>query len=449
MKSLIILLPGFVSAYYCLVKGWKRAFISVFITSLLLLPQTFKLYINGLPELLFAEAAMLPIIPAYFASKQKSQRLNFVDITIAFYCLFLSIVEINSSSFKFGLTTFFHSFVLIWMPYSICKSLTRSQEFSTKLLQQVIWCLLVTLAICHLEWLTKQNLYQRVLDSFFPGQFHATAHYRFGMLRFQGPYSSAIFFGLTAFIAYCLSKATLREDTLQAASIRPFTVKRQRALLLYGLVGSLSRGPWIGAIGASILFGIKHSRFKMASLLGRSFLLLLLGTTLWIGLKTYQHAAPETHLVSSLQWRLQLIDQYVPLIREKPWLGWGSLNLPLDGHLDSIDNFYIIQALKRGLTGVILFLFIQICVAAKLIRLIVKYRSPEMRHVSDTAIYFLGILLAVAVTAASVWIDEQFSAILFFTIGWVEGFTRQPYLSNVHSKPSNTERTYQQQLQPI
>ena len=123
-------------------------------------------------------------------------------------------------------------------------------------------------------------------------------------------------------------------------------------------------------------------------------------------------STPE--LAGSTDYRIRLWDQYVPVIRMRPWWGWG-LSSPIIDHAWSLDNHYLLEALHKGLIRVALFVAV---VAWSVIQLLRRSMRMDASVLRDLVVSMAAVFLTLAICLYTVWLDPHTRRILFFMFGW-------------------------------
>ena len=185
--------------------------------------------------------------------------------------------------------------------------------------------------------------------------------------------------------------------------------KRKVQIITYGflsvffiltLIFTYTRGAWIGFIIIAFIIGIVKFR---------GFLVIIVFTLIisYIGIDGIQSRAQETIDVSpygSIQWRLNLWDDSLRYIKEKPILGHGVGTAnetiyrnrgPKFGSTHP-HNDYLKISLEMGILGLIAYLLLIINLLLKLFHIYKKEKKPNLR-----ALTLVVLVLSISIFATS------------------------------------------------
>ena len=114
-----------------------------------------------------------------------------------------------------------------------------------------------------------------------------------------------------------------------------------------------------------------------------------------------------------------MLENYMELVEERPWCGFGRNLVPVVKGQDSIDNQYLFLALTHGVPAAILYLLALVAPAVALCT-----RLPRFAH--DHRLARLGwaigaSLLAVAIVQVSVYAGTQTEQVMFLLQGIAAG----------------------------
>lgn len=201
---------------------------------------------------------------------------------------------------------------------------------------------------------------------------------------------------------------------------RKWPVKLMYALLLACLFCTLSRGPWIGAMvfGLSLL-GLRRMSAKaftalLLLVLGAGVVVKLVGADqVIIGGLSALFGSSKADL-DSINYRNQLLDTALALLRQSPWLGVPDYAAQMqalrqgEGIIDLV-NSYIAIALDTGVIGVALFLLPYVLCIRRMLRVPgVTRRDAGESEAGWFAAIFCAMSIALLLTI--------FTTSLFFTM---------------------------------
>jgi len=207
---------------------------------------------------------------------------------------------------------------------------------------------------------------------------------------------------------------------LRGPDWRRWQVAGVYALLIGCLVFTFSRGPWIGAIifGLSLL-GLRRLNTKAFTalfvlLLGSAVVMKISGADQFaINALSAVFGSSEADL-SSINYRNELLDMALALLRQSPWLGvpdYASQMLALrqgEGIIDLV-NSYIAIALDAGVIGLVIYLLPYVLAFRRMLRV----PGISRRQSSDgTAGWFTAIFVAMTIAL----LVTIFTTSMFFTM---------------------------------
>ena len=450
--DLIILVPGIIC--WAALAKWpiRKVFVSVYLPTVLLLPQYYILRFPHLPPLTFADTAILPLGAALWIREMKRWRLDWMDFWVLLFALSTGLSEGLSTALADGSWTqllsvntpveigriadgglmLFHSICTMVLPYMLGKILIEQPGSDGDLprkavVRKFVSLLAIVAAVSVYDFLRGRSIWQMVGRHIFPNQFVPWwVQMRWGFGRIQGPYSHAILAGMIFLMGliYCLwlrmfAPGWGRRRVFHGHSLRV------RDLVLWAIVAGLlmtqSRGPWVG-VGLSLVFALLVRTFTFRKAVTAFVLFLVVfGASAYYYGKRYtdvdiNHAKTEAQ--QNAVYRRELLNTYIPIIKKRKAFGWGITTLPKLNGQQSIDNEYLLLAATQGLFGLGLFLLILAGSGVRLIRL-----GSRPLGMEDKTLVFahLTVLMGLAAALTTVYLGEQAVPLLFLIVGWIHG----------------------------
>lgn len=349
--------------------------------------------------------ALVVLLPAFSILRKQVGHVPFgyllVDKLILGYLAiqFLLILQDGSvtNALRLGI---FITFLGIFLPYFVaCRSLRTLEGFREAMMAYVIAAMVLS-AIALFEFLKHWLLYKQ-LELLLNIDWGISKHLaRAGNLRALGSTGQpiALGFAITVGIGFMLY-------------LRPF-VSGQRVwllgmgLLLAGLLASLSRGPWVGAVVLLLVFLMTCANpvklLLKAGAIGIVLLPLLLASPLGDKLPSYLPWIGNIDQ-SSVDYRSMLMEKALILVMKNPLFGTRNFladssemqELALGSGFIDVVNTYVRVALTYGLMGLVLFVG---CFASVIAGIIKAMRGM---HNKNEESYRLGqVLLSVIVSIA-------------------------------------------------
>jgi len=460
--ELIILVPGIIC--WIALGKWsiRRVFISVYLPTILLLPQYYIVRFLHLPPLTFADAAILPLGAALWIKEMKRWKLAWMDLWVLLFTLSTGVSEALSAAlangswknlfsvstseeigrFPDGGLVLFQSICTMVLPYMVGRLLIErpwlaGNRLRKKVVQQFVTLLAIVAGISVIDFLTGKSIWQRVGRHLFFDQIVPwPVQTRWGFGRIQGPYSHAILAGMIFMIGliYCLWLLMFEPEWGTRRVFHGYSL-RLRSLILWAIVAGLlmtqSRGPWVGA-GLSLVLALLMRIFTIRkAVMAFLVVLVLFGTSAYYYGKRYtdvdiNHA--QTEAQRNAIYRRELVRTYMPIIKQRPAFGWGITTLPALNGQASIDNEYLLLAATQGLTGLGLFLLILAGSGVRLFRL-----GSRNTGLEDKALVFahMTVLMGLSAALATVFLGEQALMLLFLVVGWIHGMDPVGYEAQV------------------
>lgn len=431
MLSIIALIPGALALWVGFTRSPHAAFLFVYLPAMLLLPEYYRWNFPGIPAMTFGQAAAVGTAMAFFAKGAPGYRFSPTDLLVFGFALVASISEFMAGGYKDAQNLMFNMLAWVVLPYIFAKSMVEPAGLRVRFAKTIVVLLFLIAAISVYEFRFGATPWRMFLDPFFPGQARWVTTFRWGFARIAGPYGHAILAGLLFVIGYRIQR-WLEWSGAWAPKSRylpwlPISQARLLTLgLLAGVIMSLVRGPWIGAILAAVVVAIGRSPYRTMAILGTLTLLVLIG--LPSGFMFYDYvsvgrAGAQTVAQESAAYRWELLTEYAEIAREKFLFGWGLTAWPKVPGMPSIDNHYLLLLLMHGMLGLGLFLAILLSMLWRL--LAHGMRQPlAVPSGSSLAFTLASIYVAIAISVATVYLGLQAVPMFFLITGWAEGYLR-------------------------
>jgi hypothetical protein len=442
--SIIILIPAIFAAYIAWTQSVHKAFIYVYIPVLLFIPSYYKWSVPGFPDPTFSTAVMLAIIPIWFIRGKPGWRFSFTDILVFGYALSV----IYSESLSPEGRPHFQNFVLnfsasVVFPYVLAKSLIEPAGLREDFAKSITFTLFLVAGLLAIQFITFSHYtpVQIVLGRFFDNRgWMVTADMRWGLIRANGPFTHEIFAGIVMWTGYRIQR-WLEWSQAWPRRFRQFPwlpISTARLLSLGIFVGAfmtLTRGPMVGALVAAFipLIGLSKKRWTIFWILAISVLIVAPPVITWfISYASVEPGTVESREQSTVAYRWQLVVNYIDFAIERFYWGWGSHGMPVLGkYQSSIDNYFLLLFLRRGIIALSLFTTIFL---SMMVRLFVHAMSQPPADPPGSSLGFtlLSVYILIFIAIATVTLGAQTQPLLFLLIGWSEGYLRSGQESLSH-----------------
>lgn len=435
----IAILPAF-GAILMLLNGKtpKYAFIYYFLPVLTLIPTYYETkLVQGVPEIAFWSAALLPVAAAWMINeKMEGYRFVLLDAIVLASLLAVFYAQFEATGYKDAQKILFKETVARLFPYIMIRTYFNDPENRVAILR-----VMATLgAIVAVFMLYEAKFYVNYLDQFIRRLWPYYVPWdgvmqRYGLKRASGsfghPICAGYFFAMITPVAFWLWREGHYEN-------------QKHGLVIFGLcfagaLASISRAPIMGLFlsMAIIWYGWSKSKSLSGGLLVFCAVLgLALMLPKFISYVSVTRAEAVTQDQENAAYRKEMLDNYIEVIKEKPYWGYGRYTFPVINRQKSIDNEYLFIALTAGLVPLFLYLTIMFWV---LIRLIVfAFQRPYNCPTARLAWCLLGGWICAIFTQATVYAGTQTVQYFFMIAAIAESIVRIRGFANNTKKTTET-----------
>jgi len=414
MHEYLILIPGLVSLVVCVVARPRTAFVYVFLPTLLLLPIYPLLHIEGLPDLRFFHAAIIPIVAIWLVKGAPGYRFHFLDFLVAAYIFICLASEFKNADFK---SSYNYAGILVlgvFLPYIGARLSTRSIHDA----RQIIMVLVVLSAFLGVMAVYEARMWRNPMNFWSKLGFitpYTRSMRRFGLKRASLVYDHPIFLG--HFFAQILPLGIWLFWT--AVGNLRYKAFAFTALIGAGLFAAISRGPWVGAMASFGVLGVTRMKQKAVGLTMLVVMLIFCFLFVLPYFEKYTKVKRQGDQGHATYRRATWLA-YFPQMMERPYLGHGRHRVVLAGYKElgygkiaSVDNEFLYLGLYHGVIAVFLFAAAPILASIGLIRIVFREESLE----GLLAGALCAALWASLITLATVFRGSQPFHVLYILIG--------------------------------
>ena len=155
--NVLFLIPGIFSLVLVLRRRIVTAFLSVYLPSLLLLPQEYSLRIPHCPPLTAAQFALIPIGIATVRQLVRSRSFRFMDALVCMFVASIAVTEIlREPIMANGIFAGIDAFISILLAYVAGRRLIEPDR-RFEAVKRIVILFLLTAPICFWEWRMEQN----------------------------------------------------------------------------------------------------------------------------------------------------------------------------------------------------------------------------------------------------------------------------------------------------
>lgn len=430
MTELIVLVPAILGWWIVRKKGLPMAFLLVYLPVLLIFPDYYTLPVPAFPDPSLIQAAIAPL-GAYLcwnAFIKHEWKFTPTDFFALVFLAWQVVCEIYNTRTEKVPDLVFDLLTLAIFPYMGGKTLIEQTGLRTAFTRRFVWSIFIICVLSAYEFKMGVSLFRPALSPFFPGQSPPwVTQMRWGFGRVAGPYghaiTNAVFIGAAYLLHRWLSRAGEWEPKFRFLPSHPFSKEAIIGFsLLAGLLMTISRGPWLGALAGGIFVAVGLRPNRKRALVRAILFLGVGGAILYYVGQSYLEGVSAFEGVeeqASAEYRAILIDQYEDIVMESPIFGWGRANWPLVQGMLSIDNNYLFVALGFGLTGLGLFILMYL---VGLYRIFASgFFAEDLSHGERTFRFTMfGILMSIAISTATTYISAHMYPLFFLLLGWSE-----------------------------
>jgi len=438
----IAILPAF-GAMYFLFKGRdaRTVFVTYFLPVLTLIPAYYNTkLVSGIPEFTFWSAAFIPIIFAWIINeKLEGYRFSWLDLIIILHLVFIFYAQFEATGYKDAQKILFREVLNRLMPYLFIKAIISDQTRRIPVLKMIV----VLGAIVSVFMLYDFKFYTNYLDLFIRKFWPHHVPWdgvmsRYGFKRAPGsfahPISAGYFFAMSTPIAFWLWREKQFKNNKQGKIIF--------GLNFLGVITSISRAPIAGLLLGFIIIWFGWSKSKALS---GGFLILvgIIGLAIavpkFVEYVSIKRSHAKTQDQENAAYRKEMLDNYIEIIKDKPYWGYGRYTFPVVNGQKSIDNEYLFIAITAGMMNLTVYLLIVFFVLFRLIIFAVSrpYNSADGR----LAWALVGVWISAIFTQATVYSGMQTTHYFFMMAGIAEAMimSKGPFLVKDTMNEDNTK----------
>ena len=427
----LILVPGLICLLFVMCGDMDTALLSVYLPTVLLLPETYTIRITHLPELSISEICVIPLGVVALFRLVRNGSFVLMDFLVTSFLISLTISEVLYEKVtKDGIMLAVVSFISMFLTYAIGRTMIEPGNRIVAV-RRIVLCVLLLGVPGFFEWRLGQNLYAPLAN------FFGVATQPFVQLRGDRGRMAAAFIdaemagtaiamaaALNAWLAFLWRTRTWQNPGELFTFLEKYHIAE--ILLVVYVFLTQSRGPELALIAGYLILQIpRFKNMKVATA--------VVGVLLALGAAgAYQYFSEVTNVAdinavhdeqqSSAVYRRQMIERFKPIRERGGWLGWGYMSFPhaqglgsLANGVQSVDNQFLYVELGQGRLGFILFILIAV----------ESVRSPFMRSwrlqsLEDRAfaVCISAALVMLWIALGTVYMGMQLPQVGFLLIGW-------------------------------
>lgn len=424
--SIIAYLPAVICLAVIYLRSVEKAFLGVYLPFLLIFSQSFCADIQGLPNLSFAQAAILPLAIYYITTSIHKWTFSLLDAIILVFIMWNTLAEFCVSDYKQAQNVFIMGSISTLFPYILAKGLIVPRNLSIKFAKRFAFLIFLNLLVMLHSIVFNFSIHDRLWRHFFPEGMHSLwFDKRFGFPRLPASFNHPILAGVAITTGYRISRwlEWSKKWGTRFKTFHPINVAKSKIIrwgLFIALILTFSRGPWVAACVGAFVAGAARSKKIHSSLICRLAVLCITFLMGWTVLEWYVHNIARAELFDTILYRWHLWDMYKESILQKPIFGWGVVEWPIGGMQRSVDNYFLYLTVSHGFPAAIIMITIMAFCTIKLF--IRTLKEPAQRLLtSNLSLTLLAIQITFITVLGTVWMDSQLMQIFFLLLGWTEG----------------------------
>lgn len=424
--NLLFLIPGFISLFLVVKGRVEKAFLSVYLPSLLLLSQEYGVRLPHLPPLSAAEYALIPIGIIAFTRHIRNGSFRLMDaLVFLFWVSFLTSEILHEPVMNDGILAAAEMFIGQLLAYVVGRQLIEPR-LRFKTVRRFVIFILLLCPIGVYEWRFGRSVYgiigQKLLGVNL-WQYGEGIQIREGRGRLTLSFSGGEFAGIVIGVAFALNAWLIFVNKARTGAYlgrRLATLEKYHIpelLMVLCILLTQSRGALISLAAAFTILQIpKFKKMKLATIVvAVIFMLAAIGAKQYF--THYLDVAPSkmTEEQASAAYRREMNTAYQSVAEQGGWSGWSIGALPVVGGQKSIDNDFLLTHLIQGEFGYILLILI----AAESIRTAIA--SAWRFQALEDRVFACSMMAAFAIfwiTYYTVFMGGQMPQITFLMLGW-------------------------------
>jgi O-antigen ligase len=343
------------------------------------------------------------------------------------YLTLIVVLSLIPGTITNSLRMAFYAIIDVLLPYVATSRLVKDGGSLRAIFLSYVLGALIFAALGVFEASKQWLLYAGLPDAL--GQYWGYGEYLFrgGILRASGTAGQAIPYGYSIAVGFLLMMSLRRFFQSRAIWLTGM------GILTLGMIASLSRGPWVGAIVGTCVFVL--SSFNSRTLIRVAlFLVVALAlyylTPLGDGLRYYLPFSEDSLEQESYTYRALVFKNALVVIAQNPFFGaFDYFNAPemqelIQGQgIIDIVNSYVAIALNSGIVGLALFVGIFASAVVGVFGRISRLSGYDL-ELYDIGRGLLAALAAILVTIATVSSISVIPIIYFLVVGLALAFVR-------------------------
>ncbi len=428
VSNLVVLFIFLTAVIVTVARGPLIAFILVSLPCMLLLPEIPPVDIQLLPDPGAAFGAMYGILLGLLVrgGEPWTIRWNIIDTLVILIAVDKVINAVLTEYVYTGVSSSGAMF-LGWIgPYFLARLAFQSVPARRQALYVVVFSIGVIAFFTMIETRLWPHFYRQKIHQILGlATLDQLAYYRYGFFRADGPFSHPIYLG-NACIGL-IGLVTILSATTPGGSKR-WWARASVLAAVFALVTSISYGSYLG-LTATVMFYLvmRYWSWVRANLRWFAIAAVICGFAATLVLKSFDSnlAASTSEADRSFRIRVLIIQNSWNFVTSAGLFGHGIWIDQSKLKLESVDNAYLLWAMREGWVYLALWLLIPITLAGRAARAFRMTRDPKQR---EPLVRGLACVFGVMVSMYTVWADWDYvtiwTVLLGFTVSLIDCYFR-------------------------
>lgn len=386
---------------------------------------------------------LLPIAVVISRNNQFKFTKIWTDKLLLIYLIVIIALELRDTTFTDSLRKCFNIFVDIFLPYYVASRGIKDLSQMKTVLSAFVTSVLVFSLIAIFEISKHWVLYNTLGNVLGTGDGMSNYLGRSGEVRALATLSHPIVLGY--FMTVGLGFYMFLSQNIQQNVIK----KLGFALIIFGLVAPLSRGPWVGAAVMIVVYILqgpapakKIFTLILVSSIFFSILAVLPGGQKFINLIPF---VGETEK-NNIKYREQLFNNSMIVIQKNPLFGSGNyleapemLEMKQGAGIIDIVNSYLRVTLETGYVGLCLFIsiFAATILSIRKSMKLVKDKRNQLHTLGRTLIaIIMGIMITIATASSIATLPIIYWSVIGIAIAYTQILKNSTETSNLPQEQS-------------
>ena len=414
--------PGVIAAILLTIMPVEKVFYRLALPVLILVPTYYYLNLPALPDLNFFHFALMPIFAWWLFKLCRDHHFSAMDLLVLLYVGLSLISEFVNMGAKDGINLVINRSFQVVMPYLLMKHFFREPPTRIAIFK-VLTLLGAVIAVLSLPQFKFDVSLVDPLALIWPEKLPWVSQARWGYVRVIATFTHAILAGrmwaVCAFFALWLQRRRLWDDALLGWRFVLCNVA--------GMLMTISRGPILGFLSGLAIFAVGLSMNRAQYFIIALFMAILIIPPAAFQFKNYvaiDRFDAKTETQENAIYRWELLENYIDVIREEPWLGYGIGNRPVVNNQDSVDNQFLYIGLLHGAVVMALFIFMNLYSCLRLG--LYAMRRPVTSGNGQLAWLLVGCNATWLIPLATVWMGGQTEQMVFMLLAMGEALIGAP-----------------------